>query len=133
MNEELRHRTREVNDVNAFLETIFATMGIGVAVVDRDQRVQTWNGNARELWGLSPDEVEGEHLLSLDIGLPLGDLRSELKVVLSGADERSERTVAAVNRRGQPIQCRVTIVPLHPGGAVDGSGGAVIMMEPIAS
>ena len=44
MNEELRHRTQEVNDVNAFLETILGTIGLAVAVLDRSQRVQIWNG-----------------------------------------------------------------------------------------
>jgi two-component system CheB/CheR fusion protein len=127
MNEELRHRSRELNEVNSFLETIFATMGIGVAVVDRHQRVQIWNGNARDLWGLAPDEAEGEHLLALDIGLPLGELGGELKAALSGQGERVERVLDAVNRRGQPVRCRVTVVPMGS----DGSGGALVMMEPV--
>jgi two-component system CheB/CheR fusion protein len=132
MNEELRHRSRELNDVNSFLETIFATMGIGVAVVDRQSRVQIWNGNARELWGLAPDEVEGEHLLALDIGLPLGELRGELRAALSGQTDRIERVLDAVNRRGHPVQCRVTIVPIAVSGG-DGANGAVVMMEPLGA
>lgn len=131
MNEELRHRTREVNDINSFLEAIFATMGIGVALVDRDERVQIWNGNARELWGVSPEEVEGESLLSLDIGLPLEELTAELKAALSGQFDRAERVLDAVNRRGQAVRCRVTIVPLSSGS--DGTAGALIMMEPVGA
>jgi two-component system CheB/CheR fusion protein len=130
MNEELRHRTREVNQVNSFLETVLGTMGIGVAVVDGDHRVQIWNGDARELWGLSADEVEGEHVLALDIGLPLGQLRGDLKAAVSGQAERSERVLDAINRRGHALRCRVTIVPL--GSSTDGGGGgALIMMEPL--
>ena len=131
MNDELRHRTREVHDVNVFLETVFTTMGIGVAVVDRDQRVQIWNGHAVDLWGVSAEEAEGTHLLSLDVGLPLGELRSEVKAALSGERQRAERTLEAINRRGQPFQCRVTIVPLHV-DEVDGTG-ALIMMDPRAA
>ena len=59
MNEELRHRTREVHQVNSFLETVLGTMGIGVAVVDDDHRVQIWNGDARELRGLSRTTERG--------------------------------------------------------------------------
>lgn len=124
MNEELRHRTQEVNDVNAFLETILSTIGMAVAVLDREQRVQIWNGNARELWGLTPDEAEDEHLLSLDIGLPVEKLRQQLRATLAGASEREEVVLDATNRRGKPFQCRVTFLPL--GG--DGHRSGVIMM-----
>lgn len=131
MNEELRHRSRELNDINSFLETIFATLGVGVAVVDRNQRVQIWNGNARELWGVSADEAEGEYLSALDIGLPLEELSDDLRAALGGQRKRAERILEAHNRRGQPMQCRVTVVPLSAVGG-DGSGGAVIMMEPVS-
>jgi two-component system CheB/CheR fusion protein len=126
MNEELRHRTQEVNDVNAFLETILSTIGLAVAVVDRNQRVQIWNGNARELWGVTPEEAEDEYLLSLDIGLPLEELRQQLRATLGGESQREEVVLDATNRRGKPFQCRVTFLPLGSGG--DGNTSGVIMM-----
>lgn len=130
MNEELRHRTQEVNDVNSFLETILTTIGLAVAVVDRNQRVQIWNGKARELWGVTPDEAEDEHLMSLDIGLPVDQLRAQLRATLSGQSEREETVLEATNRRGRPFQCRVTLLPLGSGG--DGNvSGAIMMMEAI--
>ena len=132
MNEELRQRTRELNDINSFLETVFATMAIGVAVIDRNQRVQIWNGNARELWGLTSDEVEGEHLMGLDIGLPLEELKSEVRAALNGETKRAERILEATNRRGQPLQCRVTVVPLSA-MANDSAAGVVVMMEPLGA
>jgi two-component system CheB/CheR fusion protein len=126
MNEELRHRTQEVNDVNSFLETILSTIGLAVAVLDRNQRVQIWNGKARELWGVTPEEAEDEHLLSLDIGLPLDRLRQQLRATLNGDSEREEVVLAATNRRGKPFQCRVTFIPL--GSGTDGNRSGVIMM-----
>ncbi len=125
MNEELRHRTQEVNDVNAFLETILTTIGLAVAVLDRDQRVQIWNGKARELWGVTPEEAEDQHLLSLDIGLPLDKLREPLRATLSGESKREEVVLEATNRRGKPFQCRATFLPL---GSSDGNASGVIMM-----
>jgi two-component system CheB/CheR fusion protein len=130
MNEELRHRTQEVNDINAFLETILSTIGLAVAVVDRNQRVQIWNGKARELWGVTPDEAEDEHLLGLDIGLPLDEMRQQLRSTLAGQSEREEVVVAATNRRGKPFQCRVTFLPLGTGSDGDVSG-VIMMMEAI--
>lgn len=131
MNDELRHRTEEVNDVNAFLETILTTIGLAVAVVDSDQRVQIWNGKARELWGVSADEAEDEHLLSLDIGLPVEKIRQEIRAVLSGRSPREEVVLDSTNRRGKAFQCRVTVLPLG-GGSRDGNvTGAIMMMEDV--
>jgi two-component system CheB/CheR fusion protein len=130
MNEELRHRTLELNDLNDFLETILTTFGLAVAVVDRDQRVQIWNSQARELWGLTPDEVEDQHLLSLDFGLPVEALKGNLRSALSGESDRSEVVLDATNRRGKQFQCRITLLPLTSGGDGD-RAGVILMMEPV--
>jgi two-component system CheB/CheR fusion protein len=99
-----------------------------VIVVDRQQNVRIWNAQARELWGLTPDEAEGQQLLSLDIGLPLERLREQLRAVFSGSSDREEVVVDAVNRRGREFQCHVTVLPL---GQIrdDGAGAAVMMIE----
>jgi two-component system CheB/CheR fusion protein len=131
MNDELRRRTLELNDMNAFLETIMTTIGLAVAVVDSQQHIQVWNGQARALWGLTADEVEDQHLLGLDFGLPVDQLKSHLRATLGGESEREEVVLDATNRRGKPIRCRVTMLPLgrRNGGAVP---GAIMMMEPLA-
>lgn len=129
MNEELRHRTQEVNDINSFLETILSTIGLAVAVLDRHQRVQIWNGEARELWGLTSDEVEDEPLMALDIGLPVETLRPQLRAALHGESGREEVIVDATNRRGKPFRCRVTLLPL--GGSDGDRSGLIMMMEAI--
>lgn len=132
MNEELRHRSEELNDVNAFLETILTTIGLAVAAVDRNQRVQIWNGNARELWGLTADEAEDENLMALDIGLPVDKLLQHIRDMLTGRSQREEVVVEATNRRGNAFTCRVTLLPLGSGG--DGNvSGVIMMMEDVAS
>lgn len=134
MNEELRHRGQELNDVNAFLETILTTIGLAVAVLDRDQRVQIWNGKAKELWGVTPEEAEDEHLLALDIGLPVDKLKPQLRATIIGESRGEEMVLDATNRRGKPFQCRVTLLPLGGDGDGDGDGqvnGVIMMMEAI--
>jgi two-component system CheB/CheR fusion protein len=131
MNDELRHRTLELNDMNAFLETILSTMGLAVAVLDPRQYVQIWNGQARELWGLSPEEAADQHLFALDLGLPMDQLKSPLRAVLSGSSPREELVLDAVNRRGKAFQCRVLCMPLTAGS--DGKiTGVIVLMEPVA-
>ena len=91
INDELRERTGELNQVNDFLEAILTSLGLGVAVLDPQQRVQVWNRHAEELWGVRPDEAVENHFLGLDIGLPAERLAPALRAVLSGASERETR------------------------------------------
>ena len=130
MNDELRHRSLELNDLNAFLEKILTTYGLAVAVVDRDLRVKIWNSQAHELWGLRPDEVEDQHLFSLDFGLPVESLRTQIRSVLGSNDGREEMILDATNRRGRAFQCRVTLLPLS--GSDGERPGVIMMMEPVA-
>ncbi len=132
LNEELRHRTLELNGLNAFLETILTTIGFAVAVLDRDQHVQVWNSQARELWGLTHQEVEDKHLFSLDFGLPVEKLGPQLRATLTGQTDREEVVLDATNRRGRAFQCRVTVLPVGQNQDGDGSG-IILMMEPVAS
>jgi two-component system CheB/CheR fusion protein len=130
INDELRDRTSELNQVNEVLEAILTSLGIGVAVVDRQQRVRVWNARAQDLWGLRQDEAVDHHLLSLDIGLPTEQLAAPLRSVLGGASRREESVVEAVNRRGRTVGCTTTILPLvslsSDGDAVR---GAIILMQ----
>ena len=126
MNEELRHRTRELGDVDSILETILTSIGVAVAVLDRNERVQIWNGKARELWGLTAEEVEDENLMSLDIGLPVENVRQQMRDTLAGRSQREVLVLEATNRRGEGFTCRVTFLPL--GSTGDGNVSGVIMM-----
>jgi two-component system CheB/CheR fusion protein len=131
MNAELRHRGVELNEMNAFLETILTTVGLAVAVLDGRQHVQIWNGQARDLWGLSPEDAEDQHFLALDFGLPVERLRQPLTLLLNDGSVREELVLDATNRLGKAIQCRVTILPLHADNDGDGSG-VVVMMKPLS-
>ena len=121
-NEELRVRTSEVGSLNRFMEAIFTSLRAGIAVVDRDLRVQVWNSRAEDLWGIRRDETVGQHLLNLDIGLPVDRLRPTVRRLLSGStdDDHLRVQLDAVNRRGKPIVIGVTASRLVTDGSVDG-------------
>jgi len=129
INEELRTRSLELDEANAFLETILASMGMAVGVLDANQAVRVWNRHAEELWGVRRDEAVGAHFLSLDIGLPVAELRGAIRGALAGED-RGEITVEANDRRGRPLQCHVTALPLTAGG--EAVTGAILLMERLA-
>lgn len=126
INGELRQRTDEVEQVNAFMESVLGGLQIGVVVVDGDLRVKMWYGRSEDLWGLRASEVYEQPLMSLDIGLPLTEVRSLVRSTL--ADGTSHDTVVdATNRRGRTIRCRV--VASISGSSENGSPNVVLLME----
>jgi two-component system, chemotaxis family, CheB/CheR fusion protein len=131
-NEELRQRTGDLDEVNAFLESILTSLDSAVVVVDRNVRIQVWNRHAHDLWGLRYDEVVGEHLMNLDIGLPLEHLRQPVRSCLTGEEEQQSLVVPAVNRRGRAIDCEVRVTPLlrgDQGQNGDAIVGAILLID----
>jgi two-component system CheB/CheR fusion protein len=131
MNDEHRRHGDQLDRLNLFLEGILGSLGVGVAVVDRDNKVQLWNANAQDLWGLRPGEVEGEDLLSLDIGLPLDGLRGPLGDAVAPGADSSEVVLDAVNRRGRAFRCEIRVIPLHSGS--QGLYGAIVLMREVGA
>jgi two-component system CheB/CheR fusion protein len=127
INEQLQASTAQLDNANAFLDAILASLRAGIAVVDRDLRLQAWNRQAEELWGLRTAEVVGQHLLNLDIGLPVDRLRLVLKQALAGDSKAEEVRLPAVNRRGRTISVRVACSPLTD--LANDTSGAIIVME----
>jgi two-component system, chemotaxis family, CheB/CheR fusion protein len=131
INDALRERSIELDEVSEFLELILTSIRSGVAVVDPEMRVLAWNRGAEELWGMRKDEAIGQHLLNLDIGLPMAELSPVLRDALR--DENFDATVAlrAVNRRGRGISLEVRCSSLcNPAGSVQ---GCILIMDSVES
>ena len=130
INDEVRQRGEDLNHANRFLESVLTSLRSGVVVVDRELRILAWNRHAEELWGLRSDEVSSQHLLNLDIGLPVQKLRAALKGCLNGESPQEQTILDAVNRRGKKILCQITCSPLLGGeGSV---AGAIIVMDELS-
>ncbi|HXM57340.1 MAG TPA: CheR family methyltransferase [Candidatus Dormibacteraeota bacterium] len=124
-NSELRQRTDEVEEVNAFMESVLGGLQLGVMVVDADMRVKMWYGRSEDLWGLRASEVHEQPLMSLDIGLPVADVRNLVRSVLSDDGGTREMLVDATNRRGRGIRCRVVA---SVSSAADGDSPNVVLL-----
>lgn len=132
INEELRERSEELNQVNGFLGAILASLQSGVVVVNQDLQIQAWNYKAEDLWGLRTDEVQGRYFLSLDIGLPLEQLRQPIRICMAGEAESHEVILDAINRRGKAIACKVTCAPLKSISSLSQEKvvqGVILLME----
>ena len=108
----MHRRTEELDRVNAFMESILTGFKSGVAVLNQNLEVQVWNGKSEDLWGLRSDEVRGKNFLSLDIGLPVHELKQPLKSAIAGDTVSQTLALDAVNWRGRKIRCGITCGPL---------------------
>lgn len=127
INAEVRKRTDELNSVNAFLQSILSSLRGAVVVLNTDLLIQIWNDEAEDLWGLRAEEMQGQHFLNLDIGLPVEQLRQPLRKCLLRETEYVEVTLSATNRRGKAIECKITCTLLK--GMENESCGVIMTME----
>jgi len=128
MNDELHERTDETLQANSFLASVLAGIQQGVVVVDAGLRVLAWSSRATDLWGLRDDEVEGEHLLNLDIGIPVQRLRDPIRRVLAG-EGATEVELEGHDRRGKPVRVRIEVAPLESLPGADGTSGAILLVS----
>ena len=130
INDELRERTDELDTINLFMDSVLASVHVGVVVLDAEMRVRIWNGRSEDLWGLRLHEVVGEPFLTLDIGLPVEQLAGSIRDCIAGVQSHVDGVVLdAVNRRGRHMRCRVTCSELV--GAGKARHGAILMVEEI--
>jgi two-component system, chemotaxis family, CheB/CheR fusion protein len=129
INDVLNERTDDLDQVNAFLESILGSLNTAVVVTDDEFAVQAWNAHARELWGLSADEVRGQHFTNLEIGLPLDRVMPLLRAAHAGNGERTEETFESANRRGREFLTRVIASPLR--GSDDSARGVILLMHEV--
>jgi two-component system, chemotaxis family, CheB/CheR fusion protein len=128
INTELQLRGTQLDRINVFMEQILANVHTGVAVLDKDLRVQLWNARAEDLWGVRASETVGQPLLGLDIGLPVSELVEPINEAIKNAHGFREITVNATNRRGKRFTCRVRVSAM---ASVDGGRGAILLMESV--
>jgi two-component system, chemotaxis family, CheB/CheR fusion protein len=128
MNDELSERTDETLQTNSFLASVLSGIQQGVIVIDRALRVLAWSSRTTDLWGLRDDEVEGEHLLDLDIGIPVQQLRDPIQRVFAG-EKVADVELDGHDRRGKPVRVRIEIAPLEILPGADGTLGAILLVS----
>jgi two-component system CheB/CheR fusion protein len=127
VNEELRQRTEELNHTNSFLQSVVGSLVAAAVVLNQNLNIVMWNYKAEDLWGLREEEVKGQSLLNLDIGLPVDQLKVIIRPCLSGEADRKEISLDAINRRGKAFRCRVSCNPLMSHNK--NRQGVILLME----
>ncbi|MFO0141654.1 MAG: CheR family methyltransferase [Aphanizomenon sp.] len=127
INHELSDRTCELDQTNIFLTSILGSLQMGMVVLDSSFNILIWNQTVEDMWGLRTDEVMNKSWFSLDIGLPVEQLRNPIRDIMSCKKKFQEIIINANNRRGKKIQCYLACSPLM-NGTVE---GVIIMMTDI--
>ncbi|MFJ9780097.1 CheR family methyltransferase [Amycolatopsis sp. NPDC101161] len=127
INDALRDRGLELDELNDFLESVLTAVQAGIVVIDTEMRIKAWNRAAENLWGVRREEAQGIHLLNLDIGLPIAELRPVVRDALADTGSPAELALDAVNRRGRAVVVRLVCSTLR--GRDGQSVGALLMME----
>jgi two-component system CheB/CheR fusion protein len=127
INHELSDRTCELDQTNIFLTSILGSLQMGMVVLDSSFNILIWNQTVEDMWGLRTDEVMNKSWFSLDIGLPVEQLRNPIRDIISCKKKFQEIIINATNRRGKKIQCYLACSPLM-NGTVE---GVIIMMTDI--
>jgi two-component system CheB/CheR fusion protein len=131
INREHRDRTLELAKSNAFLNSILASLTAGVIVVDRQFNILIWNQASENFWGLRAEEVQGQSLASLEIGLPVDQLGESIRNCLNGVNKQPNIIVKAMNRRGQTLDHQISFNVLI---AIDQEClGVILFVEEITS
>jgi two-component system CheB/CheR fusion protein len=128
MNTEVNTRATELDRLNLFFEGILGSLRVGVMVIDRSRKIQIWNAMSTELWGMRADEVDGQDLMDLDIGLPVKELEEPIARAFGGSNARIEQQVEALNRRGKRFSATVRVMPLKT--RADEIYAAMILVAP---
>jgi two-component system CheB/CheR fusion protein len=127
INDALRERSVELDQARTFLDSLANSIQFGLVVVDREMRVIVWNRGCEDLWGLRSEETIGSSLVSLDIGLPLAEVKPLIGRAFVDPDTTGEVVVDAVNRRGREARIRLTCSAFR--SHEDSVSGALLLMD----
>jgi two-component system CheB/CheR fusion protein len=130
MNDQIQNRSEELDRVNSHLRSILGSLRAAVVVLNSRLEVEIWSDKAQELWGLREDEVRGQPLLSLDIGLPVEQLEQPIRSCLDSGPSGTELVLDSVNRRGKPVRCQIACTRLGNG---IGPAGVILLMEEVST
>jgi two-component system CheB/CheR fusion protein len=129
-NDAMRRESDASNAYRQYAEAILRSTNSGVIVLDQDQVVRSWNRWNENIWGLRAEEAVDRKFGVLDIGLPMQQVGPAVQSVIAGG-EAVDFQVAAVERHGRPIHCRVRVSPLLYEDRA--SHGAALFIEEIAA
>ncbi len=131
---DLGEANRELSALKEYNENILESLTIGLAAVDRDLVITTWNGGMQAITGIPGEEAVGRRYFEVLRGQEEAGLGDILREVLDEGEtlESDEMRQQAPDDREYVVSCRVC--PLVSGRAESDGGtviGAIIVAEDV--
>jgi two-component system, chemotaxis family, CheB/CheR fusion protein len=126
INEELRRRGTDLADANVLFRAIVGSLPAGIAVLDRELRVRTWNAKMMALSGRHPVEVEGRLLSEIDMGIPSEEIAASLHACLH-AGQIFTRRFASKGLYVESVLCDISLLPLRG----EETMGVIVLVEEV--
>jgi hypothetical protein len=126
---EVRQHAAEVETLKALQERILESSGVGLLLVDEEQRILAWNRTLEEIYALARAQAIGKPLRDV---FPLHTVRRidrELAAVGPDVEARIYRH-ALVNRAGERLVVNLVLSPIAAEGA---EGSRVVTFDDITS
>ena len=121
LNSELENRTGDLNRLDTFHRSLINGLELGLAVLNRDGVVVTWNQVAETMWGLRAEQALHRPFTALPIGEVVERAHSVLKRVLSTGEAAEVVDVPYAIPGGNARRGTLRMVPLRDGtGDVSG-------------
>src|SRR5215208_4331730 len=115
-NDQLERSQRELRRQKEYFEALVRNSPVAIAIMDRDERVVSWNPAAERLFGYSQAQAVGRSIDALVAGTP--EMHAE--VLEYTRQVASDRRVAVVTRRsrkdGTLVDVELLAVPVTVGG-----------------
>lgn len=130
---EVRLHAEQVETLKARQETILESSGVGLLLVDAQDRILAWNRRLEEIYGLPREEAIGRRLAEV---FPLHTVRRMARTEESAGPDGEARLYGHVliNRQGRRLVVHMAISPVGGGGAGargDGDGARVVTVDDI--
>jgi two-component system, NtrC family, sensor kinase len=109
---EIEARTRQLAEQRHFMEKIVDSLPLGLYVVDREYRVQTWNRKRESgLQGISREDAMGRTIFEILHRQPSESLRREFDAVFDTGELQQFETESRAG--GEPRAFRISKIPMR--------------------
>ncbi len=126
INEELRQRGTELAETTSLFGAVLASLRAGIAVLDRELRVQAWNTKMVDLFGVRAHDLVGRPIADLAIGLPIRNIATSLRAAIDFGEEE-DRTIDCTDASGKTIVCKISVSPLRG----EHTRGVIVLVEEV--
>ena len=111
--EELKKRNEELFFLKEYNENIISSVGDGMAVIDKDWIIHTWNTGMEKQFGIIEEESRGKNILALLPGWEQAGLREPISMSLESGQPSDIERLKYRGKEGKTQTFKIRFSPLY--------------------